>query len=112
VEVPEATGHRIEQLVEQGLAERQARGLVFSHNLIDTLRRREVEALGEKLAAEILRADPSRVLLGIRLRWFQYFCAPLRRAATRCCLISAQRRTVSAGKPRRPVSGLKIEGWH
>jgi hypothetical protein len=40
VEVPEATEHRIEQIVDQGLAERQGRRLVFSHNLIHTLRRR------------------------------------------------------------------------
>lgn len=43
---------RAEQLIEHGLAERQARGLVFAKNLIGTLRRREVEALGEQLAAE------------------------------------------------------------
>ena len=55
MEVPEATEHRTEQIVDQGLAERQARGLVFAHNLIDTLRRREVEALGEKFAAETSR---------------------------------------------------------
>ena len=77
-----ATSHRAEQLGEQGLAGRQARSLVFSYNLIDTLRRREVEALGEKIATEILRADSSRVLLGCGLRWLQYFCAPLRRTAT------------------------------
>lgn len=51
-EVREAMERRAEQLIEQGLAERQARGIVFSHGLIGTLRRREVEALGERLAAE------------------------------------------------------------
>ena len=51
-EVRDAMERRAEQLVEQGLAERQARGIVFSHGLIGTLRRREVEALGERLAAE------------------------------------------------------------
>ena len=64
MEVPDLTSHHAEQLGEQGLAGRQARSLVFSYNLIDALRRREVEALGEKLATEILRADPSRVLTG------------------------------------------------
>src|SRR3546814_6632335 len=34
------------------LAERQTRGVSFSPGLIDTLRQREVEALGDKLAAE------------------------------------------------------------
>ena len=33
-------------------AERQTRGVSFSPGLIETLRQREVEALGEKLAAE------------------------------------------------------------
>jgi type IV secretory pathway VirD2 relaxase len=51
-EVRDAMQRRADQLIEQGLAERQARGLVFSQNLIGTLRRREVEALGERLAAE------------------------------------------------------------
>jgi len=51
-EVREAMERRAEQLVEQGLAERQARGVVFARNLIDTLRRREVEALGERIAAD------------------------------------------------------------
>jgi type IV secretory pathway VirD2 relaxase len=51
-EVRDAMGRRAEQLIEQGLAERQALGIVFSQGLIGTLRRREVEALGERLAAE------------------------------------------------------------
>ncbi|HWL19195.1 MAG TPA: DUF3363 domain-containing protein [Bradyrhizobium sp.] len=51
-EVREAMERRAEQLIGQGLAERQARGMTFSRNLIDTLRRREVQALGDKLAAE------------------------------------------------------------
>lgn len=51
-EVREAMNARAEELVRQGLAERRARGITFSRNLIDTLLRREVQALGEKLAAE------------------------------------------------------------
>ena len=51
-EVRDAMQRRAEQLIEQGLAERRAQGIVFSQNLIGTLRRREVEALGERLAAE------------------------------------------------------------
>jgi type IV secretory pathway VirD2 relaxase len=51
-EVRDALERRAEQLIEQGLAERQARGIAFSHGLIGTLRRREVKALGERLAAE------------------------------------------------------------
>jgi hypothetical protein len=51
-EVREALDKRAEHLVGQGLGERQARGVSFSPGLIDTLRQREVEALGEKLAAE------------------------------------------------------------
>ncbi|WP_183232358.1 VirD2 family relaxase/mobilization nuclease [Bradyrhizobium sp. SBR1B] len=51
-EVRQAMERRAEQLLEQGLAERQQRGLVFAKNIIGTLRRRELEALGERLAAE------------------------------------------------------------
>ena len=51
-EVRDAMQRRAEQLVEQGLAERRAQGIVFSQNLISTLRRREVESLGERLSAE------------------------------------------------------------
>ncbi|CAG0990623.1 hypothetical protein RHIZO_02232 [Rhizobiaceae bacterium] len=51
-EVREAMNARAKHLIEQGLAERQGRSVIFARNLIDTLRRREVEALGEKLAVE------------------------------------------------------------
>jgi type IV secretory pathway VirD2 relaxase len=51
-EVREALDRRAEHLVEQGLAERQGQRIVFSRNLTDTLRGRELEALGAKLAAE------------------------------------------------------------
>jgi type IV secretory pathway VirD2 relaxase len=51
-DVREAMDRRADQLIEQGLAERQARGIVFASGLIGTLRQREVEALGERLAAE------------------------------------------------------------
>ncbi|NNU35982.1 DUF3363 domain-containing protein [Rhizobium sophorae] len=51
-EVRQAMDRRAEHLVGQGLAKRQTRGVSFSPGLIDTLRQREVEALGEKLAAE------------------------------------------------------------
>jgi hypothetical protein len=43
---------RADYLIEQGLAERQGRSVIFARNLIDTSRRREVDALGERLAAE------------------------------------------------------------
>ena len=52
VEVRQAMERRAEHLVDQGLAERHGRHVSFTRNLIDTLRRREVEALGDKLAAE------------------------------------------------------------
>lgn len=51
-EVRQAMTDRADHLVGQGLAGRQGQRVVFGRNLIDTLRRREVEALGEKLAAE------------------------------------------------------------
>ncbi len=59
-EVREAMERRAEHLIEQGLAKRQDHGVVFARNLIGTLRRREVEALGERLAAETGRSfNPS-----------------------------------------------------
>ncbi len=51
-EVRDAMDRRAEHLIEQRLAERQGRSVIFSRNLIDTLRQREVEALGEKLSVE------------------------------------------------------------
>jgi len=50
--VRDAMDRRAEHLIERGLAERQARGVVFARNLIDTLRRQEVDTLGHKLADE------------------------------------------------------------
>ncbi|VTZ26123.1 Type VI secretion protein [Methylocella tundrae] len=59
-EVREAMERRAEQLIGQGLAERQANGIVFARNLIGTLRRREVETLGERLSVETgLSFNPS-----------------------------------------------------
>ena len=43
---------RAEHLIEEGFVERQGRRTIFSRNLLDTLRRREVDTLGEKLAAQ------------------------------------------------------------
>ncbi len=51
-EVRHALDRRAEHLVGQGLAERQGQRVVFNRGLVDTLRRRELEAMGEKLAAE------------------------------------------------------------
>lgn len=51
-EVRQAMERRADHLVEQGLGERHAQRVSFTRNLIDTLRRRELEALGEKLSAE------------------------------------------------------------
>ena len=51
-EVRGAMDRRAEHLIGQSLAERQGRGVNFSRNLIETLRRRELDALGDKLASE------------------------------------------------------------
>ncbi|MCL8385826.1 relaxase/mobilization nuclease domain-containing protein [Xanthobacter aminoxidans] len=51
-EVRGAMERRADHLVREGLAERQGQRVAFARDLIETLRRREVEALGEKLAAE------------------------------------------------------------
>ena len=39
-------------LIEQRLAERQGRNVIFSRNLIDTLRQRDLDALAERVTAE------------------------------------------------------------
>lgn len=51
-EVRKALDQRAEHLIGLGLAERQSRGVSFNRNLIETLRRRELDAVGAKLAAE------------------------------------------------------------
>ena len=51
-EVRQALERRADHLVGQGFGERHGQRITFSRNLIDTLRRRELEALGEKLSAE------------------------------------------------------------
>jgi type IV secretory pathway VirD2 relaxase len=51
-EVRAALDKRADHLISEGFAERQGRRFVFSHNLIDTLRRREVDEVGEKLSAK------------------------------------------------------------
>ena len=51
-EVRQALEKRAEHLVAEGLAERQGKRVIFSRNLIDTLRRRELEAVADKLATE------------------------------------------------------------
>ncbi|MBO9711162.1 MAG: DUF3363 domain-containing protein, partial [Caulobacter sp.] len=51
-EVQQALDQRAEHLIGEGLAERQGGRVVFARRLLNTLRQREVGALGEKLAAE------------------------------------------------------------
>ena len=51
-EVREAMDRRIDHLVEQDLARRQGRRVVFARDLLNTLRRRELERLAAKLSAE------------------------------------------------------------
>jgi len=51
-EVQQALGHRAEHLIDKGLAERQGGRVVFARRLLNTLRQREVNLLGQKLAAE------------------------------------------------------------
>ena len=51
-EVHRALEQRAEHLIGEGLAERQGGRVVFARRLLNTLRDREVSALGEKLAAE------------------------------------------------------------
>ncbi|KLK91916.1 type VI secretion protein [Microvirga vignae] len=51
-EVRQAMEQRADHLVGEGLAQRQGRRVVFTRRLIETLRRRELDALGDRLAAE------------------------------------------------------------
>ena len=51
-EIREAMNRRAEHLIDHGFAERQARGVVFSQNLVGELRRRELDTLGKRMAAE------------------------------------------------------------
>ncbi|MGR9281405.1 relaxase/mobilization nuclease domain-containing protein [Rhizobium johnstonii] len=51
-EVRDAMDRRAEHLVGQGLAEQQKRGVSFQPGLIDTLRRRELEAVAGQIAAQ------------------------------------------------------------
>jgi type IV secretory pathway VirD2 relaxase len=51
-EVRHAMRQRAEHLVHEGLAEQQGRRVIFSRNLIETLRRREVGAVADRLAKE------------------------------------------------------------
>ncbi len=50
--VRHAMRQRAEHLVHEGLAEQQGRRVIFSRNLIETLRRREVDAVADRLAKE------------------------------------------------------------
>ncbi|WP_323718150.1 relaxase/mobilization nuclease domain-containing protein [Paracoccus aminovorans] len=52
VEVRQAMKKRAEHLINEGLAQRQGGRVIFARNLLNRLRDREVQALGEKLAAE------------------------------------------------------------
>lgn len=52
-EVRAAMESRTEHLIEQGLARRQNQQVTYARNLLETLRRRELDSLGEKLTAEI-----------------------------------------------------------
>jgi type IV secretory pathway VirD2 relaxase len=51
-DVRQAMEQRADHLIAEGLAERRGQRVVFARQLLDTLRDRDVNALGEKLAAE------------------------------------------------------------
>jgi len=73
-EVRDALDRRAEHLIGQGLAERQSRGVSFSRNLIETLRRRELDALSERLAAEtgrtVVKSNAGEYVAGTYRRRF------------------------------------------
>ncbi|MBV8106952.1 MAG: DUF3363 domain-containing protein [Hyphomicrobiales bacterium] len=51
-EVRDAMERRIDHLIEQGLAERRGRRVIFARDLLDTLRRRELDEAAAALTAE------------------------------------------------------------
>jgi hypothetical protein len=51
-EIRDAMDRRIDHLVEQGLAGRQGERVVFARDLLNTLRRRELEATAASLSAD------------------------------------------------------------
>ena len=51
-EVREAMDRRVDHLIKEGLARRQGQRVVFARDLLDTLRRRELDGVSSKLAAE------------------------------------------------------------
>ena len=51
-EVRDAMDRRIDHLVAEGLAQRQGQQTVFARDLLDTLRRREIDQVASKLSAE------------------------------------------------------------
>lgn len=53
LEVSQAMEARTEHLVEEGLARREGKRVVFARNLLGTLRQCELDALGEKLSNEM-----------------------------------------------------------
>jgi type IV secretory pathway VirD2 relaxase len=52
-EVRAAMQSRTEHLIEQGLARRQGQQIIYARNLLETLRRQELDSIGEKLTAEM-----------------------------------------------------------
>ena len=52
-EVREAMDRRIDHLTQQGMAKRQGQRVVFARDLINTLRRQELDGVASKLSAEI-----------------------------------------------------------
>lgn len=53
LEVKQAMEARAKHLIEEGLARRDGQRIVFARNLLGTLRQRELDALGQKLAGEM-----------------------------------------------------------
>ena len=53
IEVRAAMEARAEHLADEGLARRQGQRVIFARNLLDTLRRRELDATADRLTAEI-----------------------------------------------------------
>jgi type IV secretory pathway VirD2 relaxase len=59
-DVRDAMDRRVDYLIDQGLAKRQAQRVLFARDLLDTLRRRELDEIAAKLSSETgLAPQPS-----------------------------------------------------
>ena len=81
-EVREAMDARVEHLTREGLARRQGQRIIFARDLLDTLRRRELDQAAARIASDSALPYPSsedgEVVSGVYRRALQSRVGPLR----------------------------------